>query len=90
MCLAKSILTPEQALKVLGRKPPKSLLLLLSGSEDFEIKVWLPLESSDSIFTLQGHLGVITSLFMISENLLASASMDKKLKIWRLSEQMLL
>ena len=60
---------------------------MISGSEDFEIRAWLPLESSDSMFTLQGHDGVITSVELLEGGMLGSCSTDKSLKIWSLSKQ---
>ena len=61
-----------------------SLVILIKGSDDKLIKIW---RASDGVLmaTLRGHQKEICDLDVNFENtLLASASYDKKIRIWNI------
>jgi ribosome assembly protein 4 len=56
---------------------------LVSGSDDFTLFMWAPTESKHSIARLTGHCQPVTHLAFSPNGLyLASASFDKKIKVW--------
>ena len=52
---------------------------IISGSDDNTIKIW---SNYKNIGELKGHTDSIRSLCKISDNLFASSSFDKTIKIW--------
>jgi WD40 repeat protein len=56
-------------------------------SDDCSIRIWYPLESDD-ILCLQGHNERIESLILGTNNVMATTSSDKSIKIWNLSNFM--
>jgi len=61
---------------------------IASGSADTHIKIWsieADPASTKSVKTFTGHSNSINSLCLINDNLLASASNDKTIKIWSMN-----
>jgi WD40 repeat protein len=58
--------------------------LLASGSDYRKIMIWNVSETSP-LYTLSGHTHMIRNLIVINNEYLASASFDKTIKLWSLS-----
>jgi WD40 repeat protein len=64
-------------------RPKKDNLLLMGGSKDSTIKVWMLLRDKfEHEKKIAGHKSSVTSLTSIDENSFASGSNDQSLKIW--------
>lgn len=56
--------------------------ILLSGANNFEIKVWDLRVKENSVITFKEHTNFVNALAPISDNVFASASGDKTIKVW--------
>jgi WD40 repeat protein len=54
---------------------------LASGSSDYTIKIWNPIDGTLKR-TLNGHTNVVYALTVLQNGDLASGSWDKTIKIW--------
>src|SRR5262249_11657072 len=62
---------------------PRNLTMLASGGWDGNVILWDPIQGAERL-TLHGHTGPVTSLvFSHNRNLLASASLDGTIRLWR-------
>jgi ribosome assembly protein 4 len=73
----------QEALKRYTEALPAEGERLVSGSDDFTLFMWAPTESKHSIARLTGHCQPVTDIAFSPNGLyLASASFDKKIKVW--------
>ncbi len=66
--------------------------VLITGSEDCEIKVWALIGGTKPIGELRGHTGPITNLTLnpYNSNLIISSSTDGTIKMWSLDVMQLI
>lgn len=55
---------------------------ILSGSEDATVYLWYRRNPGAPKFQFKGHLGVVNSVEMLSNNIVLSVSDDKTIKVW--------
>ena len=78
---------PEEMKKVALEKYQSSLVdgneILVSGSDDFTMILWSPLQNNKPVARLTGHQALVNQvMFSPNGQFLASASFDKSVKIW--------
>lgn len=78
---------PEEMKKAALEKYEASLVegheVLVSGSDDFTMILWSPLQSNKPVARLTGHQALVNQvMFSPNGQFLASASFDKSVKIW--------
>jgi len=56
--------------------------LVVSGSEDWTIKVWNWQKNNALLRTLRGHTRSVVRIIVLSERWLVSASMDHSVRVW--------
>lgn len=65
----------------------KDQLIASGGSCDFSIKIW-DISNSNCIHSLKNHTNTVFSLLMLENNTLISASKDKSLRLWIISDDL--
>ena len=62
-------------------------VVVATVSDDCTIRIWKPLESDD-LLCLQGHNERVESLVLGANNIMATASSDRSIKVWNLNNFM--
>ncbi|XP_042297672.1 WD repeat and SOCS box-containing protein 2 [Sceloporus undulatus] len=86
--LAFSSWLPTHSRKRILRGPSTTCLVLATGLNDGQIKIW-EVQTGRLLFSLSGHQDVVRDLSFVpgeSGSILVSASRDKTLRIWDLSQ----